>query len=578
MDLQFWAPILIPLVLGAVGTALAGGWRWWRHDEGRELRRIYRGAVQVVTAGPVRDELVRLISDDDFQEWLDPPEAQPPARERAHIRALLRARLGEPTAELAEPALRAYFRRVHRGLAGAHNQRWKDRAQAWDVAPTDPPAATGTAGTPALTATTGPSTTTPPTTTTTPPTPTAPTTTPATTTAPTTTAPTAPAAAANPAATVVGGWNTAPPPLVTSGPATIGRDDEQAAVTALLRDGGVRLVTLTGPGGVGKTRLGRDVAAACADDFSGRVYWADLSTISAGESFRVAAVLARTLGVQPSADQLVATPADQDGRPDSRVQVWLDAIVAAVGDERLLVVVDNFEQVTEAAGQVTQLLDRCPELRMLATSRRPLRLVGLEYEYPVPPLPLPDPTALPGLDELLRYPAIALFVERARQRRPDFVLTAEQAPAVAEICQQLDGLPYMIEVAGALLKYYGNPVNLRQELLGLDRRLSLATLVNRASTMAPRQRDGLAMIAWSYDLLGVEEQRLFRRLGAFVGEFDLAAAAAVGAAQRTRAQARASLELLIDDNLVQPVAAEAAGPVRYRLLETTRECAHLILT
>ena len=289
------------------------------------------------------------------------------------------------------------------------------------------------------------------------------------------------------------------PAAVTS---LIGRGSEAASVRSQLRRGEARLVTLTGPPGIGKTRLALAVAAALSADFPDGVVFAGLAPIA--DAGLVAATILQALNVHD-----IGGPS-----PAERLKHLLR-------QKRMLLVLDNFEQVIDAAPLVGELLESCPGLSVLATSRLPLHLRG-EHEFPVPPLALPD-----GDTELMRridvetlggFPAVALFVARARAVRPDFALTAENAPVVVEICRRLDGLPLAIELAAARCK-----VLTAQAMLGrLEHRLRLLT--DGARDAPERQRTLRAAIAWSHELLSPQERVLFRRLGVFVGGCTLGAA------------------------------------------------------
>src|SRR5215213_9037749 len=209
----------------------------------------------------------------------------------------------------------------------------------------------------------------------------------------------------------------------------IGREKEVSEVCELLRGDETRLLTLTGPGGTGKTRIALQAAADLLDEFPDGTFFAPLATLSEVQQFYP--TVAETLGMRETAEQ----PLDESLKDYLR-------------ERRLLLLLDNFEQVLEAAPAVTELLAGAPGLKVLATSRAPLGLYG-EHEFPVPPLTLPDLEHQPPLERLTQYEAVGLFLERARAVKPDFSITNESAPAVAEICVRLDGLPLAIELAAA---------------------------------------------------------------------------------------------------------------------------------
>jgi predicted ATPase/DNA-binding CsgD family transcriptional regulator len=343
----------------------------------------------------------------------------------------------------------------------------------------------------------------------------------------------------------------------------VGRAREVAAVAALLRRSDVRLVTLTGPGGVGKTRLALRVAAELGEDFADGVAFADLTPIA--EPALVASAVARALGVREAGDRPLA-----------------DRLLDALRDREVLLLLDNFERVVEAAPVVGDLLAACPRLKVLATSREPLRL-SAERVVAVAPLALPEGSRA---DEAVAdTDAVRLFVERAQAARADFALTDADAAAVAEVVRRLDGLPLAIELAAARVTHLP-PAAL---LARLERRLPLLT--GGARDLPARQRTMRDAIAWSYDLLTPEEQALFRRLAVFVGGCTLDAAEAVcGQGTGDRRLATEERPAVphplspVPSNVLDAVASlvakcllqQEAGPggePRYRMLETVREFA-----
>jgi predicted ATPase/DNA-binding XRE family transcriptional regulator len=355
----------------------------------------------------------------------------------------------------------------------------------------------------------------------------------------------------------------------------LGREREVAEVGSLLQAEAVRLVTLTGPAGVGKTRLGLEVGAAVADAFVDGVWFISLAPVADPEL--VTPTIAHTVGLQDAGRQSVG----------ERLREWLQS-------RRVLLLLDNFEQVLAAAQEVAQLLAGAPGLRILATSRAPLRLRG-EQEYLVSPLPSPPPLSLLFSAELastapgqafqverwlLEAPAIALFVARARAISPSFALTAETMEAIADICARLDGLPLAIELAAARVRLL-SPVQL---LARLEPRLPL--LAGGARDLDARQQTMRAAISWSEALLAPAEQRLLRRLAVFAGGFTLEAVEAVctapEGAEPLGADVLEGLEALVKQSLVQPqqwrvdgtgAARQGDHQKRFRLLYVIREYA-----
>jgi predicted ATPase/transcriptional regulator with XRE-family HTH domain len=323
----------------------------------------------------------------------------------------------------------------------------------------------------------------------------------------------------------------------------IGREAEMVALSALLARDDAHLVTLTGPGGTGKTHLAQAVAAEVADHYPDGVFFVDLAPIT--DPQLVVPAIAAALGVRDTSDMPLR-----------------EAVSRHLRERHLLLVLDNCEQVLECASDIATLLTACPVLSILATTREPLH-IRAEREMAVAPLPVPDPGRPLPLTDLERVPAVALFVERARAASAGFTLTEDTAGAVAGICQRLDGLPLAIELAAARIKLLP-PAAL---LFRLEQRLPLLTGGGR--DLPARQRTMRDAIAWSYDLLTPEEQGLFRRLSVFAGGCTLDAAEAV-VDPGTRPDVLGSIGALIEQSLVRQIAGFAGEP-RYQMLETVRE-------
>ena len=324
----------------------------------------------------------------------------------------------------------------------------------------------------------------------------------------------------------------------------VGREREVAEIADRARSEEVRLLTLTGPGGTGKTRLALQVAADLLEEFKDGVFFVILATITDPEL--VASTIAGPLGIKESGDQPLE-----------------ESLKAYLRDRNLLLVLDNFEQVLEGAPLVGEFLGACPKLKILATSRIPLRLYG-EQEYPVPPLALPDPGVLPPLEILTQYEAVRLFVERARTVKPDFTVTNESAPAVAEICARLDGLPLAIELAAARVRLLP-PQKMLQRL---GNRMKL--LKGGARDLPTRQQTLRGAIDWSHDLLE-EEKILFRRLSVFAGGRTLEAIEEICDPEGAL-DALEGLESLLEKSLLRQEEGPGGEP-RFVMLETIHEYA-----
>lgn len=338
------------------------------------------------------------------------------------------------------------------------------------------------------------------------------------------------------------------PPLhvPTSLTPLLGRADDLAALHRLIFRTDVRLLTLVGAPGVGKTRLALQLAASLGASFPDGVWWVALTPVHNPQF--VLSTLAQTLGVQPVDGQSVLTTLQQQ-----------------LQHKHLLLVLDNMEHVVSAASSIAALLATAPQLKVVVTSRVPLHLSG-EQQYLVPPLAVPNGQAL-VLSAVGEYAAVQLFVERAQAVKADFVLTDDNVAAVVEMCKRLDGVPLAIELAAARCKLFTS-----QRLVPL---LSRAlTVFTDGATDRPLQQCTLhSAIAWSYHLLAPAEQRLFRRLGVFVGGWTIDAAHAICTDAALRLDMVEGVASLLDNSLIQHaklVDTDACGEPRFEMLETVR--------
>ena len=321
----------------------------------------------------------------------------------------------------------------------------------------------------------------------------------------------------------------------------IGREQELEKLHNLLLLDRERLFTLTGPPGIGKTRLSLEVGVGLLDHFEDGVFFVGLATV-----------------VNP--DLILSSIAEALSIPDTSGESLLDNLRRSLGNKQMLLILDNFEQLLDASPAVVELLGACPNLKVLVTSREALHVHG-EQQFPVPPLATADPENLPPIQTLGSIPAVALFTERAQAVKPGFVLTEENAGVITAICTRLDGLPLAIELAAARIRLF-SPQEMQTRL---DSKLSVLTGGPR--NLPARQRTLRAAIDWSYNLLSEEEQSLFARLGVFIGSFTLSAAQAICNSQGAlKFDVQEVTESLLDKNLLKREEG-VDGESRFTMLE-----------
>jgi predicted ATPase len=327
----------------------------------------------------------------------------------------------------------------------------------------------------------------------------------------------------------------------------IGREKELEALQHLLRQENVGLLTITGPGGIGKTRLALQIAANVLSEFDDGAFFIPLSSITNPDL--VVPTIIKTLGLS-SAEGISA----------------FSLLKSYLQDKHILLVLDNFEQIVSAAPLLGELLEAAPELKILVTSRAVLHIYG-EHEFNIQPLLIPDLNHLPPLPELAHLPAMALFLDRARAVKADLDLTPENALPLAEICVRLDGIPLALELAAARVKLFSPQALLRE----LNREFSI--LAYKSVDHEPRHQTLRNAIAWSYQLLNVEERALFAQLGSFMGGCTLDAVEAVCVFEKGSGESTLEyLSSLVDKSMLWHESRPNGEP-RFNLLETLREYA-----
>ena len=328
----------------------------------------------------------------------------------------------------------------------------------------------------------------------------------------------------------------------------VGREHELSQVMRLFRKQQLRLVTFTGPGGTGKTRLSLQVASDLLQDFPDGVFLVELATLS--RVGQVADLITRILGLKETTGRQL-----------------LENLKQYLREKQMLLVLDNFEHLLEASSLVSELLAAAPRLRILVTSRTPLKIYG-EQNYPVPPLRLPDLTKRVSLKDLTHYPAVDFLLQRIRQFVPAFRLNEQNAIIIAQICVKLDGLPLAIELVAKRFQLF------RPEaiLSGLEKRLQL--LSADQTKLSIRQQTLRGAIEWSYDLLGEDEKTLFTRLSIFSGSFTTQAVEAVCQSEISEdLDILEGITILLDNSLLQLIPTLSENEARFKMLETIREYA-----
>lgn len=325
----------------------------------------------------------------------------------------------------------------------------------------------------------------------------------------------------------------------------IGAEKSLEAVLSIVRRPGTRLLTLTGPGGVGKTRLAIAAGTALLDDFCDGVFFVPLETIT-DPSLMITQV-ARSLNIEA---------------PRGKSKSLMDALKAYLRDQQILLILDNFEQLIHSASMIAELLQATSNLKVLVTSREALNVYG-EVRYTVPELSRPDPDVPPPLEQVSQWPALELFVQRVQARHPEFVVNEKNLTAIMQICHRLDGLPLAIELAAAQVRL----LSPTQELPQLD--YELKVLKDTSQNRPSRQKTLWNAIDWSYQLLPETEREIFRQLAVFGREWSLEAAQAVCGNDNLLA----SLEDLVDKSLLRYVGQGKWGGARFQMLQPVREYA-----